>query len=52
MKKRVRDTKRAERAERKALITRLALALSKLHVATGGKGPVWRKTVEAIVVAR
>ncbi len=50
MKKRVRDTKRAER---KALLARLARALSKTHVATGGKGPRWRKAVETVAgVAR
>jgi hypothetical protein len=48
MKKRVRDTKRAERTERKALIAQLTLALSRLHVATGGKGPAWRKAIEAV----
>jgi len=48
MKKRVLDTKRAERAERKALFTRLTLALSGIHVATDGKGPVWRKAVETV----
>ena len=48
MKKRVRDTKRAERTERKALFARLARALSKTHVATGGQGPAWRKAVETV----
>jgi hypothetical protein len=45
MKKRVRDPKRAER---KALIARLTLALSKIHITTGGKGPAWRKAVETV----
>ncbi len=38
---------RVQRAEQRGL-TRLARAVSKLHIATGGKGPVWRKAVEAV----
>lgn len=45
MKKRARDT---NRAERKTLTTRLRLALSRIHVATDGKGPVRRKAVETV----
>ena len=45
MKKRARDTKRADQ---KALITRLRLALSRIHVATDGKKPVRRKAVETV----
>jgi len=45
MKKRIRD---AERAEGKALFTRLTLALSKIHIATGGNGPRWRWAVETV----
>ncbi len=41
---------RGQRAARRelALLARLARAVSEVHVATGGKGPVWLKAVTTV----
>jgi hypothetical protein len=45
---RARTRGQREQRGQRALVARLARAVSKLHIATGGKGPVWRKAVEAV----